>query len=186
MCHFMSAIVMKSGDVLHHPMLDSHSDILRHFEVRDGDAFRVNFAKVELTPNDNWLDPSTWAFKVDEQTIPDWLDQERARKRMEAIASKMIVSSGNKKMIVDGCWIVGGDARVSGVRFGRIIRVQDQASITGVGGRATIAGVCGHATIEGVWDHASIAGVGDQASIEGVRDHVTITDVSKTVVVYKA
>ena len=31
MCEFLSALVVKNGDVLSHPLLDSHSDLVRYF-----------------------------------------------------------------------------------------------------------------------------------------------------------
>ena len=55
MCNFLSALVLRNGDVLHHPMLDSHSDLVRHFEVPDTREHHQHFAKVELTPVGDWI-----------------------------------------------------------------------------------------------------------------------------------
>lgn len=33
MCNFLSAVVLKNGDVLTHPLLDSHSDLVRYYSL---------------------------------------------------------------------------------------------------------------------------------------------------------
>lgn len=58
MCNFLSAVVLRNGDVLTHPMLDSHSDLVRYYKLPDTRVYHQHFAKVELTPVD-WLDVST-------------------------------------------------------------------------------------------------------------------------------
>ncbi len=50
MCNFLSALGLRNGDVLTHPMLDSHSDLVRYFKLHDNTAYLDRFAKVELTP----------------------------------------------------------------------------------------------------------------------------------------
>ena len=158
MCQFLSAVVLRNGDVLTHPMLDSHSDLVLYLGLPDTTAYHQHFAKVELTPASNWLDPATWTFRLDEETAPSWWEdvatgvEETLRQR----ASRMILRTGKKRLIVDGCWIVGGDAVISDVRAGRIVRVQDSAQIRGVWGSAQIHGVGGSAQIHGVWDSAQL------------------------------
>lgn len=78
MCNFLSALVLKNGDVLTHPMLDSHSDLVRWFKIPDAQAHQ-HFAKVELTPTTDWLDPQTWAFRLDEATVPGRVYAQNAR-----------------------------------------------------------------------------------------------------------
>ena len=204
MCQFMSVLVLKNGDVLHHPMLDSHSDLVAYFQLPDTSAYHQHFAKAELTP-DNWLDPSTWHWRIDEETRPGWLDdvEGQAEEKARSIAGRMILTEASKlpRLIVDGCWIVGGKAVIRDVRGGRIVRVQDSARISdvwdsaqisgvggsarisgvggsarisGVGGSARISGVGGSAQISGVWGSARISGVGGSAQISGVGDSVTL------------
>lgn len=35
MCNFLSALVLRNGDILTHPMIDSHSELVEHFKVPD-------------------------------------------------------------------------------------------------------------------------------------------------------
>ena len=139
MCNFLSALVLQNGDVLHHPMLDSHSDLVTYFKLPDANAHIRRFAKVELVPVD-WMDASTWTFRLDENTAPAWWGDVAAdaESKLRAIANRMILRDGERELIVDGCWIVGGTAKVRDVRSGWIRRVQDSATIRDVGGSATM------------------------------------------------
>jgi hypothetical protein len=125
MCNFLSAVVLRNGDVLSHPLLDSHSDLVRYFELPDTSVHHQHFAKVELTPRGNWLDPETWDFRLDEATAPGWWDDVKgqAEATLRARAKAMILTTGRKALILDGCWILAGDAIVDDMRGGRIIRM---------------------------------------------------------------
>ena len=151
MCNFLSALVVRNGDVLTHPMLDSHSDLVRYFQLPDTDAHINHFAKVELVPVD-WADASTWKWRIDEPTLPMWWEDvaAQAESTLHARASRMILTAGEHELIVDGCWIIAGTAKIRDVRSGRIVRVQDSATISGVRDSATISDVWGSATIRDV------------------------------------
>jgi hypothetical protein len=152
MCNFLSVIVLRDGSVRHHPMLDSHAELVRYFKLPDDRAYHQHFAKAELTPVD-WLDASTWTWRIDEETRPDWLEdvEGAAERKTRDIASRMILKRQDQvpPMILDGSWIVGGDVSVFDVRGGWIRRVQDSPTISYVWG-GTISVVRG-GTISHVW-----------------------------------
>ena len=133
MCNFLSALVLRNGDVLTHPMLDSHADLVKYYALPDDNEFIRHFVKVELTPVD-WADASTWKWKLDEEADPAWWNdvKDGAEKKLSAKAAAMILKDVERELIVDGCWIVAGKSKIRDVRSGRIVRVQDSASITNV------------------------------------------------------
>ena len=151
MCQFLSAIVLKNGDVLHHPMLDSHADLVMYFKLPDTNAYIQHFAKVELRPVD-WMDVSTWKWIVDEPTKPKWWTEiaATAEATLRAIAARMILRDGEHALILDGCWIVGGKAKIRDIRSGRIVRVQDSATLSDVRGSAQVSNVGGSAQVSHV------------------------------------
>ena len=175
MCNFLSVLVLRDGSVRHHPMLDSHSDLVRYFQLPDENAHIHHFAKAELTPRD-WADASTWDWRINEDVTPVWLTEDIARAAEEAtraIAQKMVLKDVERDLIVDGCWIVAGTSKIRDVRAGRIVRVQDSATIRDVGGSATIHDVGGSATIRDVWGLAAISGVWGSATLdESSKSHV--------------
>ena len=170
MCQFISAVVLKNGDVLSHPYLDSHSDLVKYFKLPDATAHHQHFAKVELTPVD-WLDVSTWQWKLDADTAPGWWDDVKAQAEstLRARAEKMILKTGTHELIVDGCWIVGGDAVVRDIRSGWIRRVQDKGQLINVRGSATVQNVGDSATVRDVGGSATVRDVWDSATVQNVR-----------------
>jgi hypothetical protein len=167
-------------------MLDSHSDLVRYFKLPDNTAFIHHFAKVELTPVD-WMDVSTWQWRIDEEMRPGWLDdvEKAAETKLRAIAERMILRDDHE-LIVDGCWIVGGKAKVRDVRSGRIMRVQDSAQVTDVWGSAQVTNVRGSAQVTNVggsaqvtdvWGSAQVRNVGGSAQVRNVRDSAQVRDV---------
>ena len=180
MCNFLSVLVLRDGSVRHHPMLDSHSDLVRYFEMPDTDAFVHHFAKAELTPTTDWTDAATWAWRIDEDVKPVWMTDDveaQAEAATRAIAQRMVLKDVDRQLIVDGCWIIAGTSKIRDVRSGRIVRVQDSAHISDVRGSASISGVGDSARISDVWGSASISDVWGSASISGVRGSASISDV---------
>jgi hypothetical protein len=148
-------------------MLDHHSDLITYFKLPDTSAYHQHFAKVELTPVD-WMDTSTWRFRLDEESSPGWWEDvaAAAEKELRARADKMILRDGEHQLIVDGCWIVGGTAKVRDIRSGRIVRVQDTAMLSGVGGSARVSGVGDSAQVSDVRGSAQVSGVGPNAVLD--------------------
>jgi len=183
MCNFFSALVLKNGDVLSHWALDSHTDLVTYFQLPDTTAHHQHFAKVELTPVD-WLDAATWKFRLDEQTAPGWWDDVKgqAESTLRARAQAMVIKTGHKQLIVDGCWIIGGDATVRDVRSGWIRRIQDSARVSDVGGSAQVSGVWDSAQVSNVGDSAQVSGVRGSARVSGVWDSAQVSDVGPNVV----
>ena len=179
MCQFLSVLVLRNGDVLHHPMLDSHADLITYFKLPDTSEYIQRFAKVELTPGD-WLKPDTWHWKVDENTRPQWLDavEAQAESATRRIATNMLLVSGEHQLIVDGCWIVGGCAIVRDVRGGRLMCVKGSAQIYNVSGSAQIHEVSGSAQIHKVKGAARIHKVKGAAQVHEVCDSAQIYNVS--------
>ena len=180
MCNFLSVLVLRDGSVRHHPMLDSHSDLVRYFEMPDTDAFVHHFAKAELTPTTDWTDAATWAWRIDEDVKPVWLTDDieaQAEAATRAIAQRMVLKDVDRQLIVDGCWIIAGASKIRDVRSGRIVRVQDSASISDVKGSARISGVWGSARISDVWGSARISDVWGSARISDVRGSAHISGV---------
>ncbi len=180
MCHFLSVLVLRDGSVRHHPMLDSHGDLVHYFKLPDENPHIPYFAKAELTPTTDWTDASTWAWRIDEAVNPVWLTpdvEKAAEEATRAIAQRMVIKDGEHRLIVDGCWIIAGAAKIRDVRSGRIVRVQDLATISNVWGSATISNVRGSATIRDVGGLATIRDVGGSATISNVWGSATISNV---------
>ena len=177
MCQFLSAVVLRNGDVLTHPMLDSHTDLVTYYKLPDTLAHHQHFAKVELVPVD-WTDAATWTFTLDKETAPSWWDDVKAsvEETMRRRARAMILLSGVHRLIVDGCWIVGRTAQVIDVRAGRIIHVSGSAQMSNVGGTARVFNVGDSARVFNVGGSVRVFDVSDTAFLDAsARAHLVIS-----------
>jgi len=149
MCNFLSAVVLRNGDVLTHPLLDSHSDLVRYYQLPDVTAYHQHFAKVELTPVD-WLDVATWRFRLDEETEPSWWTDVATgvEATLRERAARMILASGRKDLVLEGCWILAGDAVIEDFRGGRVVRMCGGTLTEMCGG--TLTAMCG-GTLTEMW-----------------------------------
>ena len=85
MCNFFSAIILESGPALFSWDSDFHETIKEENKLEDN-KLPPDFVPVELTPpNGNYgeTDLSKWIFKTDLDSIPDWYDPKKARKKAE-------------------------------------------------------------------------------------------------------
>ena len=170
MCEFLSALVLRNGDVLWHEATDSHSDLVRHFRLPDNTECR-HFAKIEFTPrsvdgNPNYLGVDHYALRVDEDTEPIWFDEVRelVEQKCRSIIRGMIVTD-KRDFLLGGKWILAGNACVRAVKSSHLVSVSDSAQIKYVSGSAQIKSVSGSAQIESVSGSAQIKYVSDSAQI---------------------
>jgi len=117
MCRFLSAIVLRNGDIICAPDLtDSHEDLISANKLRDDQFsnFLERFVRIEFTPpEDRSLisDLSKWNFSVDEAETPDWFDHEKVRTNLESMVARHIISD-NRKILLGGWWILVENAIV--------------------------------------------------------------------------
>ena len=82
MCQFKSGLIFKDRVVLAPMYNDSHSALLRTMNIEDShfNASKM-FVRAELIPknNDKTTDVSKWRFKVDQDVVPDWYEEDPKR-----------------------------------------------------------------------------------------------------------
>ena len=177
MCNWFSGIIVdKNKKVLWHPDIDSHTELLEHFKIKD-ETKSPNFVRVEFTPPNNDVfnhDFKNWKFKTDQDFRQDWYDEEKSKELMLSAVKKLIderfVIDRNLDEIKVGRWWVGGKSKVN--------KVCDSAQIQSVYGSARIEYVYGSARIKYVSDSARIESVSDSARIKYVSDSAQIKSVS--------
>ncbi len=192
MCEFFSCLVMRDGSIRWHWNSDSHSELIEHFGLRDDKPFLQAFAKAELTPDwssDALLDAAQWTWRLDEPTRPDWLTNEieaKAQSAARRVAASFILTAGEKRSLLDGTWILGGDARVIGIRGGRIIAMRGNAQVSEVWGNAQVSNVRGNAQVSDVGGNAQVSDVGGNAQVSDVWGNAILDDSAKAHIVKAA
>ena len=129
MCRFFSGIIAyKHKKVWYDIDLDSHTDIMNKFEIKD-EKLSPNFVKFELTPIDKNIfnhAKKNWVFSIDEDSqdiIPDWFDLARAKAQawecLQDVFKKRFLINSKIQEIREGRWFIK-DSDIQNVRGGTI------------------------------------------------------------------
>jgi hypothetical protein len=151
MCEFLSAIVTRDGAVLCEPLLDSHSDLIALFKLREGEAGN-NFVRVEFLPRPDrdgkldYSDVDSYELRMDETRIPSWWAEyaQLVTKYLRDRVKNMIIDE-ERAIVAGSAWILGPRAKVERLHMCRIIWASQGAVIRDAGS-ATI-NYAGHSTI---------------------------------------
>ena len=162
MCHFLSVCVLRNGDICHHPLLDSHSDIVTYFKLPDKQHTR-HFAKVEFTPAPDkdgvpqYADYNKYTLRVDEETEPAWFAEHRetVEKKLRAMVKAMIIDDDTVPLVLDGCRILVKGAKVREARAGRIIAMIDNAKVATLSG-AQVDVMRGTSKVSVMWGNSKV------------------------------
>lgn len=178
MCQFFSGIALENGDVITSEYTDSHELLMLANGIHDGHAQRGRFARLELLPPDDQarvLDSEAWALAIDGKDEPEWWAERKAdvERQMRARLERMIVRE-SRDILLGGCWVVGGNARIGQLAAGRIVVLC---------GSAIVERVCGSAIVERACDSAIVEHVHGSARVECATDSVYVKNVSGTAVV---
>lgn len=115
MCQFKSGIILKSRVVLAPEGNESHSDLLESLGIEDNHINATKtFVRAELIPKDNdkMSDVKNWRYKVDQDIIPDWYEEDPNRYEKEfrdAVEKYMEEWKKNFKFICGYYWTCVND-----------------------------------------------------------------------------
>ena len=86
MCNFKSGLIFKNRVVLAPEGNESHSDLLESLGIEDNHMNATKtFVRAELVPKDNnkYTDISEWKYRVDQDIVPDWYEEDPGRYEQE-------------------------------------------------------------------------------------------------------
>ena len=107
MCNFASFVLTKDK-VFWSDNSNSHTDIIKEFELHEDGTNGPNILKVEIVPTPkikSLRDYDNWEFKIDQDIMPEWynkdLDESRTRKALKIRFAKDFKIPGSLDLI--GC-----------------------------------------------------------------------------------
>ena len=176
MCNFLSAVLVRDGDLLLDPEhTDSHEDLIEIHRLRDDG--RGRFVRVEFVPDKEAPgDLSRWALNIDEPSTPDWIDLAALRERLVEIVRPHLVTD-ERGLLIGGWWILLGGAKIRKADNARIAAMTGDSFLESASGSTRIDGVRDSATVSSVWGSAAVSDVRDSATVRGVRGSATVRGV---------
>jgi hypothetical protein len=104
MCRFASFVLTKDREFWSETT-DSHTDIISEHGLNEMGASGVNIVRVEISPTNKikkWPSLKEWAYKVDQDMLPDWHDPATTEKRTRAALQRRF-KAGFKTVDASGC-----------------------------------------------------------------------------------
>jgi hypothetical protein len=135
--------------------VDSHENLVDLFDLKDKNDY---FVRVEFTPTDNkYADVSAYVLRVDEQSVPAWFEdfRESVTEKLRGIISKAIIT-GDRRIVVEGEWILSGEARIERLCGGRVIQMSDSSQVGEMCGSSQVGEMCGSSQVGEMWDSSQV------------------------------
>ena len=125
MCNFLSALVLKTGEIVCDPeYTDSHEDLIESRGLRDDDF--ENFVRVEFTPDGSAIDePDKYQFKIDQGEIPAWWSAELQEQVIDQLKARIraAIRTELPPLLLGGFHIVANGQKAR-IKRGRIVLVK--------------------------------------------------------------
>ena len=175
MCSFLSALILRNGDIVMDPEhTDSHEVLIASLGLQDtGETIAGrSFVRVEFTPGDDIAaisDLSTWRLRIDEESSPDWVDLDLIRSKLEDRIRRMFVTD-HRLLLLGGCWILTGSAVVDKIVSARIVLMSDSSRIGKMSGSSRIGKMSGSSRIGEMLDSSRIVEMWDSSRIVEMWD----------------
>jgi len=153
MCNFLSALVLRNGDIVADPEhTDSHEILIQSLGLQDtGNTIAGrSFVRVEFTPPEDISaiqDLSLWRLQIDEESAPDWVDSESIRAKLEDRVRGMFVST-NRPILLGGCWILTGSTVVDIAVSARIVSMTGSSRVGEMWGSSQVGTMTGSSSKE--------------------------------------
>ena len=179
MCQFLSAIIMKSGDILCDPEhTDSHEDLILANNLNDGKTsfFHQSFCRVEFLPPPNFKNIANldkWKLKLNENERPQWYKEDEIRRRMQNIVKRMFIS-GRRQMLLGGYHILLPRAKVDNVKNSRIYMMYEDSYINGVFGSSRIDTMYGNSIVAAIYEDSQIKIMAGHSLVDMMFGHSLI------------
>lgn len=166
MCQFLSALVTKDGQVLHaSEYTDSHEVLVRYFGYAKNDQQlnddRRLFVRVEFTPPGDLstvVDIKKWRFLLDESVAPAWFNksiEDLVKTKLRNIVKKMLIG-GDQDVILGGCYILHGKARISCFYGGVVKLMSGSSQVNEMCNSSQVNKMCDSSQVNKMWDSSKI------------------------------
>jgi len=164
MCRFLSALVLRSGDIICDPEhTDSHEHLIEAHGLSDRglDAF----VRVEFIPVDqNFVDVSSYKLVVDEPGRPDWFESALEERIIESLRDRVrrMIVEDERRLLLGGCWILGPHA---------VVRVVVNARIYCMVGDSQVGELRGNSQVGVLWENSQVGVLRENSQVGELREN---------------
>lgn len=171
MCQFLSAIITRDGNIYMMPnVTDSHSELVEWCGLQNGDDDRLpGFAKVQFSPPEGGSLANIEAYRltVEEECSPIWFDDSMCadiEAKLRHAVQAMIIDSP-RTLLLGGCWILVGEAKVQIVKTSRILAMYGSSRVEAMYDSSRVEAMYDSSRVGTMYGSSSV-GISDKNRIE--------------------
>ena len=172
MCEFISALVLRNGDLVCDPEhTDSHEDLVDSIGYADkgNDAFvRVEF----LPPDGNYADANAYGLRVDEDVKPDWFNDALEQRIIESLRDRVrrMIVADERRMLLGGCWILAAGANVRRAVKARIFIMLGSSQVGKMLGSSQVGKMLDSSQVGKMLDSSQVGEMRGSSQVGKMRD----------------
>jgi hypothetical protein len=175
MCQFLSAIAFADGDVYTNDATDSHERLIAALDLDDsGDIEKNKWCRLEYTTEDSkdLVDITKYRLMIDQEQ-PAWITDElkdKWERKLRQRVKGMILTTGKKKILLGGKWILGGDVKID-CAVNTNIRVMQESSQVRVMREGSQVGVMwGSSQVGVMWEGSQVRVMRESSQVRVMRE----------------
>jgi hypothetical protein len=144
---------------------------MEKYNIRDGYGQLDKFCRIEYIPRDlkKITDFSTWKFVVDEETRPDWLDEERVKSSLNERVKRMFIDD-ERRNLSKGCWILLSNAHVKTVKNACIKYMLGKSKVDSMHDSSRVLAMFDSSNVDSMHDSSSVFAMYDFSRVEYMCD----------------
>lgn len=188
MCNFLSAIVLKNGEIICKPeATNSHEDLIEFADLQDDTACpdEMAFARVEFLPpssSESIKDLDKWKFCIDQSIVPTWFGdvENEVISKLKQIVSNIIIDK-KKKILLGGCYILLDGAEIGIVKncyiramydSSRVDNMYDSSRVGTMYGSSQVGTMYGSSQVGNMYGSSQVGNMYDSSRVDNVMsDH---------------
>jgi hypothetical protein len=173
MCNFKSAIVLRNGDLLHNPFLDSHEDLIELFNLRDNGL--DHFVRVEYTTSERKDIIENYKLNIDETSVPEWFEEfrERITDQLKCIVNNMIIRE-DRKFIIDECIILAPGVTIDKIQHCVILEMRENSTVNTMRENSTVNTMLGNSTVKTMWGNSTVNTMLGNSTVNTMQENSTV------------
>ena len=175
MCKFLSAIVLKNGDLICDPFIDSHEVLIENYNLRDNNT--NNFIRIEYSPNNNdYFDLTKYKLHIDEISIPNWFTNDLndiITNRLNNILNKIIIKE-SQDILENRVAILCDGVTVDVVNNCKIIIMYGNSRIKKLMGDSYVNKMFNNSQIDEMYNYSQVNEMYDNSQVNEMYDNSKI------------
>jgi len=136
-----------------------------------------HFAKWEFIPSGDIADFDNYAFKLDEERVPDWWTPEIEAETIEyakSVLHRVVLTSGVIDELRYDVYALAGNVAVKKL-YSSVHEMRGSSSVHAMWGSSSVGAMWGSSSVRAMWESSSVRAMWDSSSVGVMWDSSQVT-----------